>query len=337
MNARRRFRFSALRRAPGGRPGSILSVLAVVLATAAGCAPDPSAPFQGYLEAEYVYVGAPVSGLLLERPVNRGDTVRIGNKLFELEAEAERAAVSEVERRLAQAEARLENLRKGRRPTELEALSARVAQQQAAVGLWEAELTRRQVLRREEVISESELDQFRSQRDAARAALDSARAELATARLGAREDEIRAAEAELAAATAAVARARWALDQKTQRAPTAGEVHEVLFRPGEFVATGAPVVVLLPPTHVKVRFFVSQARLAEVPPGREVEVRRDGAEAPVRARVSYVSTQPEFTPPVIYSRETRAKLVFMVEAAIPPEAAATLRPGQPVDVRPVLP
>src|SRR5690606_29339889 len=179
----------------------------------------------------------------------------------------------------------------------------------------------------------TELDQARKERDAAQAAFDSASADLATARLGGREDEIRAADAERAATEAAAERARWAFEQKTQHAPRSGIIHDTLFRPGEFVPAGAPVVSLLPPENIKVRFFVPQSRLPALPPNTPITVYRDGASEFVSARVTYISTQPEFTPPVIYSRETRAKLVFMVEAAFAPESAAQLHPGQPVDVR----
>jgi HlyD family secretion protein len=110
-------------------------------------------------------------------------------------------------------------------------------------------------------------------------------------------------------------------------------VHDTLYRAGEWVAAGNPVVTLLPPANVKVRFFVPQPRLASIRIGQTVSVSLDGVPAPVNATVSYISTRAEFTPPVIYSRENRAKLVYMVEAAFPPAQAAHLHPGQPADVR----
>jgi HlyD family secretion protein len=296
------------------------------------CSSRDNSTWQGYVEGEYLHLGAPVAGLLLKRYVNRGDSVRAGDSLYLLEGEAERASVAEAERRLAQAQAAYENLLKGRRPTELATLEAHVEQNKAALELSDAEFARRQDLFRQQVVSQAELDQIRSQRDAARAALDSATAELATARLGGREDEIRAADADRAAAQAALDRARWSLDQKTQRSPAAGIVHDTLYQPGEFVPAGAPVIALLPPENVKVRFFVPQDRLSAVAPGTPVTVSHDGGARRWTARVNYVATQPEFTPPVIYSRETRAKLVFMVEASLPADAASQLRPGQPVDV-----
>jgi HlyD family secretion protein len=271
--------------------------------------------------------------LLLELCVVRGDSVNAGDRLFVLESESEKAAVAEAERRLAEASARYENLLKGRRPTELAALEARVEQNSATLAFWDTEFGRREQLFRDQVISPTELDQARRERDAAKAALDSATAELATARLGGREDEVRAADAERAAAEAAVERARWALEQKTQRATRHGVIHDTLYRTGEFVPAGAAVVSLLPPENIKVRFFVPQAKLSAIAPGKPIVVHRDGAPEAMNARITYIATQPEFTPPVIYSRESRAKLVFMIEGEFSSGVQVQLHPGQPVDVR----
>jgi HlyD family secretion protein len=263
--------------------------------------------------------------------------VKADAPLFVLESAAEQAAVTEAEKRVAQTRARLENLLKGRRPTEIAALEARAAQNRATLELAESELARSRRLQHDQVIAAAELDVAVSRRDAAQAALEAAVADLGTARLGGREDEVRAAEAEQAAAEASLVRARWTLDQKTQRSPIEARVHDTYHEPGEFVAAGSPVVALLPPSGLKVRFFVPQADLPHLAPGTEVDVFRDGTNAPLRARIAYLSTRPEFTPPVIYSRSTRAKLVFLVEATLRPEDTAGLGPGQPVDVRPAAP
>jgi HlyD family secretion protein len=109
-------------------------------------------------------------------------------------------------------------------------------------------------------------------------------------------------------------------------------VHDTLYREGEWVAAGSPVVRLLPPGNVKVRFFVPQTEVGAIAPGRAASVHCDGCTADVPVTVTFVSTEAEFTPPIIYSNETRAKLVFMVEARPAPADAAKLRPGQPVSV-----
>lgn len=315
------------------RPSRLVLLGGVLVGLLAACRPPAPAGYQGYLEAEFLYVAAPLGGRLERLAVSRGQEVRAGERLFELDPVAEAAAVEEAARRLAQAQARLDNLRKGRRPSEIAALEAQLARAEAHRRWAEAELARRRELRAQEVISAAELDLARAQRDAEAAQVEALRAELETARLGAREDEIRAAEAEVAAAQAALERARWAVDQKRPAAPAAGRVHDTLFREGEWVPAGQPVVVLLSPAQLKARFFVPEPDVAGLRLGARVWLRADGWSEPVSATITYVAAQAEYTPPVIYSRENRAKLVFMVEARPDPARAAALRPGQPVEVR----
>jgi HlyD family secretion protein len=116
------------------------------------------------------------------------------------------------------------------------------------------------------------------------------------------------------------------------RAPRDGQVTDTLYVQGEWVPAGSPVVALLPPANIKVRFFVPEKILGSVKTGQAVSVRCDGCEKPISAHISYISPQAEYTPPVIYSRENRAKLVFLVEARPAPVEAAELHPGQPVEV-----
>ncbi len=241
--------------------------------------------------------------------------------------------LAQSEKNLAQAQAQLDDLKKGQRPTEIAALEAQIERAQADLKLAGDELTRREKLRGQDVVSKEELDQSRSQRDADQAQVNQLSANLATARLGGREDAVRAAQAAVEAQRAALEKSRWSFDQKQQFAPTNAAVHDTLYRQGEFVAAGNPVVVLLPPENIKVRFFVPQAKLPQIKAGETVSVMPDGAAHPFSATVNYISTQAEYTPPVIFSRETRANLVFMIEAKFSPADAAELRPGQPVDVK----
>jgi HlyD family secretion protein len=110
-------------------------------------------------------------------------------------------------------------------------------------------------------------------------------------------------------------------------------VYDTLYRQGEWVAAGKPVVALLPPQNIKVRAFVPETRVGSIHYGDEVRVAVDGVRDPFIGKISYISPHAEYTPPVIYSRESRDKLVFMVEAVFDPATAAKLHPGQPVDVQ----
>jgi HlyD family secretion protein len=155
---------------------------------------------------------------------------------------------------------------------------------------------------------------------------------LETARLPARADQIAAAEANVRALESALAKAEWDLAQKRQSAGQAGLIFDTLYREGEWVGAGKPVVVLLPPPNIKVRAFVPQTRVGTIQAGQEVRVFVDGVTEPFVGRVTFISPQAEYTPPVIYSQQSRSKLVFMIEARFDSKIAAELHPGQPVDV-----
>jgi HlyD family secretion protein len=259
--------------------------------------------------------------------------VQAGQLLFGLEREAEAAALSRAEKNLAQAQAQLADLTKGSRPSEIAALAAQMERAQANLKFAAAQYTRREKLGVTDIVSQEELDQMRAQRDASQAQVDQLTAELETAKLGGRADALRAAQAAVEAQVAARDQAKWAWEQKQQFAPAAAAVHDTLYRAGEWVTAGSPVVVLLPPGNLKVRFFVPQEQLPRIKTGQKVSVQCDGAASAIPATVNYISTRAEYTPPVIYSRETRANLVFMIEAIFAPAEAPNLRPGQPAEVR----
>jgi HlyD family secretion protein len=180
-------------------------------------------------------------------------------------------------------------------------------------------------------ITQAKLDEARAARDRDVARVVETEAQLKTALqpLG-REAELKAAEGDIAAAQAALAQAAWKLEQKSVAAPVAGLVQDTYFVEGEWVPAGRPVVSLLPPGNVKVRFYIPENVLGGMANGRSVEIRCDGCPAPVAGKVSYVSAQAEYTPPVLYSKESRSKLMFLVEARL---EGGGLRPGQPVDVK----
>jgi HlyD family secretion protein len=232
---------------------------------------------------------------------------------------------------VARAQAVLANLEKGRRPPEVETVRAQLAQAQAALKASDAALERARRLVAEKFLPPQQLDDALARRDADRARVNELQSQVAVANLPARSDEIAAARAEAKAAAEALAQAQWRLDQKTQLAPSAGLVADTLYRPGEWVPAGAPVVSLLPPSNVKVRFYVPETAIARIAPGMTASVRCDGCGAPIATRVDFVAPQAEYTPPVIYSRENRSKLVFLVEAR-PQQPQDVLRPGLPVEV-----
>ena len=300
-------------------------------AVLAACSSSEPA-LQGYVEGEYVRVAAPIAGTLVKLDVQRGAQVEPGAPLFTLEAENEAAGRREAEERVRTAEAQLANLQKGRRPPEIDAVRAQLAQAQAALKLSRAEHERTADLVKKNFVSQQKLDEARTalERDSARVA--ELNAQLAVVQMPARADEIRGAESEVSAARQSLVQADWKLRQKKAASSVAGTVTDTLFVQGEWVGAGAPVVAILPPGNVKARFFVPETKLGAVRIGQPVELRCDGCPSAIAARITFVAPQAEFTPPVIYSKDSRAKLVFLVEARPDAADAAKLHPGQPLDV-----
>src|SRR5262249_20016511 len=165
---------------------------------------------------------------------------------------------------------------KGKRPSEIESLEAQLRQAKAALALSEKVMARQEALTRSGATSSEDWDRARSTYDQDRQRVAQLEADLQTARLGSRSDQIAAAEASVRASEAALARAEWELAQKRQSAPQGGIVFDTLYRPGEWVAAGRPVVALLPPANVKVRAFVPQTQIGTVKVGQAVRVSVDG-------------------------------------------------------------
>ncbi|TAK81577.1 MAG: HlyD family efflux transporter periplasmic adaptor subunit [Betaproteobacteria bacterium] len=307
--------------------------LLILLALLAACDKPQTHEWQGYIEGEYVMLASPYAGQLQKLYVRRGEQVAAGKPLFALEQESERAARTEAEERMKSAQAKLENVKAPRRPPEIAALREQLNQAKAALELSSAALTREEELFTRGFSSKARRDDARTARERDAAKVKEAEAQLKNAQMPlGREGERESALAEMAAAKAALAQAAWRLEQKSVAAPASGLVQDTFFVEGEWVPAGRPVASILPPGNVKARFYVPESVVGAIQIGRPVEIRCDGCPAPIAAQVSFVSAQAEYTPPVLYSKDSRAKLSFLVEARPQPADAAKLRPGQPIDV-----
>ena len=297
----------------------------------AACSDKPAPAWSGYAEGDYLYIAAPIAGRLDTLAVQAGQQVKKDAPLFALDDEAERDAQLQAQALQNAAQAQATDAGKGRRTDELAVTQAQVHQAQAVLTLAQNDLARQQQLATQGFVAPARVTDAQTALQQAQAGLAQANAALRVAKLPAREDERHAALASATAASAAWQQAQWRTGQKQQSAPADATVAEVFFRPGEFVAAGQPVLSLLPPGYVKARFFVPETALPDVAAGQTVNIRCDGCGAPFTARITRVATQPEFTPPVIYSNAQRAKMMFMVEAL--PEEPGHLHPGQPLDVQ----
>jgi HlyD family secretion protein len=316
------------------RRAALAAALGAVAIGLLACGDARHPAWSGYVEGEYVHVASPVGGTLDRLSVRDGDVVGKGAALFTLDAVLERAAREEARARLLGAEAQAADTTKGRRADEIAVTQAQRAQAAAQAALAQAELARQQQLFAQNFISKAALDDARTAMAQTQARVAELDAALAVARLPARQDERLAAEAQAEAARQALHQSQWREQQTQVSAPADAQVADTYFRVGEYVPAGQPVLALLPAGQVKARFFVPEAELGRLAIGQPVSLHCDGCGAPIAARISFIATRTEYTPPVIYSNEQRARLVFMVEAR-PQQAAdaARLKPGQPLDVR----
>jgi HlyD family secretion protein len=298
----------------------------------AGCSHESRAPYQGYVEGEYVYVASPVGGRLDRLLVQRGQTIDAGVPLFDLESEQETAAKAQAGEQLKAAQSQLADLRTGKRRPEVEVVREQLKQAIAADEQAAAQLKRDEAQFEAGGIPRGQLDDSRANAAIKAAKVRELSGQLEVSNLPAREEQVNAQAAQVEAARAALTQSSWKLDQKHVTATQAGLVVDTLYRVGEWVPPGSPVVRMLPPKNVKLRFFVPEPVAGSLKPGRNVSIHCDGCSADVPAVVTYVATDPEYTSPLIYSNETRAKLVFLVEARPSAENAPRLRPGQPVGV-----
>ncbi|WP_114393053.1 HlyD family secretion protein [Oleisolibacter albus] len=310
-----------------------ITLLPLLLLSACG-GDEPPGHFQGYLEGDYLHIAAPEAGWLADRPVREGERVSAGTLLFTLEDTDQIAALAQTRAQLAEAESQLADLRLGSRPEELASRAAQVEEARATLRLARLDLDRQRKLAATNVAAQARLDQAEATAASAAATVARQEADLATARLPARSDRIAAAEATVEAARAAVARAEWQLSQRRVVSPADALVDDLVRDPGEWVPANGTVVSLLPAGGIKAVFFIPEPQRASVKPGDQLTVQCDGCAAGLTARVSRLATEAEYTPPVIFSGETRAKLVFRAEARLegsaPAEGGAGLLPGQPL-------
>lgn len=295
---------------------------------------NPNDSLQGYVEGEYLYLAAPQSGYLKALDATRGSRVSVGQPVFALDTQPDDQALAEAEARAESAREKWLNLQNPRRPSEIAALEANLRAAEANLRFAASQLAQQEALQRKNFVSQSKVDEARSAHEQASAQVEAAKQQIATYRttLG-RRAEVGGAEADLRAATAQAAQKRWLVERKSGTAPAEGEIFETYYRPGEWVPAGAPVASLLPDARRRLRFFAPEPLLATLKTGATVEASCDGCPVPIRAQVDFISPKAEYTPPVIYSRGAREKLLFRVEAAPAPEHASMLHPGLPVDVR----
>jgi HlyD family secretion protein len=266
----------------------------LLLLSLAGCGQKEDTAWLGYGEGDYAFVSAPQSGWMTSLAIERGQIVHRGDLLFTLDSTGQQAGRDQAEATLVQAKASL-------------------AQEEANLKYMQTELTRQNRLMRANAGTQQAYDQAENN-----AKQSAARIAQMTAQIGQME--------------ASLSEAAYNLSQRRIVALTEGPVEDIYFRPGEYVPASTSVVSILPPANIYVRFFVPETQFAKVHLGQKVKITCDGCR-PMVATVTFIASQQEYTPPVIFSVGNREKLVFKVEARA--KGGVPIHPGQPVDVRPL--
>ncbi|HOZ26507.1 MAG TPA: HlyD family efflux transporter periplasmic adaptor subunit [Hyphomonadaceae bacterium] len=287
----------------------------------------------GYVEGEPLYPASPVSGRLVALDVQRGDTLTAGTRFFSVDPAQTQAVRDQAAAEAQAARSLAADARRGQRPAELGVIEAQLAAARAVLNEADTSLKRVQPLAEAGAASRAQLDSAIAARATATANVRAIEKQLQAAQLGAREDQAQAAQDRVSQAEAALGAAEARLTDLSPQAPAAGRVEDVFFQPGEWVQANQPVLSFIPDDRVRLRFFAPQDSIAAYAIGAEVGFGCDGCAEGLKAKITYVSPRPEFTPPVIYSREARERMVFLVEAV--PASSKGLTPGQPIDVTPL--
>lgn len=310
-------------------------IIAFVVGLVAAVLPgfgQPAVPsWNGYVEANYVYVSTSSPGTITEVDVAEGDEVAAGEVLFRLDGIQNGALVAAADARVIAAQANLENLTTGSREDEIEVIRATLQKAEADLSLAQEVAQRSSQLFAEGLTPQAKVDQDQATLKSAEAAVRQLEAQLKVAELPARDAQQRQAEANLAAAQAEASKARADFEDRTVKAPLDGRVERVFFSPGEMAGVGVPVVGLLPGGALKIKFYVAEAERPLLDLHQSMVVTCDGCADGLTATISRFASDPQFTPPVIYSRDERSRLTFLVEATL--DANSDLHPGQPVTVQ----
>lgn len=301
---------------------------AVLTAIVPGYGDDPAPVFNGYIEADYTYVAPSVTGRIRTLSVAEGDEVTVGAFLFDMDASQQRASLRAANALVAQAEANLRNLETGSREAEVAVIRASLAEARAARALAETTLTRTENLFTRGIVTQAQVDTDRSALEQANAHVAQLEAELEVAELPARDEQVIAAQATLDAARADAEVAAAQLDDMRTTAPISGRIEKVYFTVGEVASAGTPVVSILPPNVLKVLFYVPESLRATFAIGDRLLLSCDGCPDGTEATITRMASDPQYTPPIIYSRDERHRMVFRAEARLPPGTG--LLPGQPV-------
>ncbi|MDO5046261.1 HlyD family secretion protein [Campylobacter sp.] len=306
----------------------VLSLLLLL----SGCQKDDSSRhFNGYLEGDYIHISPYFSGRISKIHVKEAQSVNSGQLLLELEDTLETINLNSAKANLNSLEARLEDLNLGMRKEEIEQIKAKLDEAKAASWLASKNWERTKKLIAKNSISDKEADIIKAEFQRANAVVSELEASLKIANLPARENQIKSLKAQIKAAKEDIKAKEWQLNETKIYAPKAGKIESVFFKPSEWVANGQPVILLLPLSELKAKFFVPISDIASFKEGEKIEISCKGYED-FSATIVKIASKPEYTPPIIYSENTQDTLTYRVEALLD-NPSEFLHPSLPISVR----
>ncbi len=285
----------------------------------------------GTLERDRIAHTATASEIVTELPVAPGSPVTRGMTLVKLDSTLQRARVDKAAAEVAVAQAHLEKLRNGAREEEVAAARANVAGARAALVESNANYQRTRDLNKQKMVSQSALDKARADRDAIQARLDNAQEALLLLTNGTREEDLRSAEAQLNAANAVLAIENKQLADLTIVATRDGILDNLPWNLGERVTTGSPLAIVLAGKAPHARVYIPEPYRAKLHVGDALIVHVDGIEQPITGQLSWIATEPAFTPYYALNQDERARLMYLAEVQLP-DSESALANGIPAQV-----
>ena len=288
--------------------------------------------YNGYIEGEFTYISAPIAGKLINIPNPKGSKINAGGLLFNLDEAPEIYLLKQVRALVLEAEANLHNIQKGLRPSEVESLRHELEAAQASVKYYRKYLSRNKKLFAQKHIHEDEIDKAIYNLESSKSLVEKYKQDIITAQLPARLNQINAAIAALNSSKAYLQQVQWKISQKQQNSPITGYIFDTYYNIGEYVPAQTPVMAILSPENTKAVFFIKEPKRGNIKLGQRINISCNNCPKHLKAEINYISNKAEYTPPIIYSDKTSAKLIYKVEASLPTHQAAKLHPGQPINV-----
>lgn len=306
-------------------------ILPAILAMT-GCDNKSDNILSGYSHGEFVYLSYSGNAKIDRLLVNKGDDVIKGQELVQIESFDAQNILLRAEEKLSAESAFLRNLKSGERPEELDIIRSQIRKAQSSESQVKRQLERYRNLYVRQAISLAEWEDIRDELTQKGAQVEELINQLKARQLPARQDEISKQFSQVEAAKLERDKARWDFQQTMIIAPVSARVYDIIYRDGERPAANSPIISLLPPDNIKVRFFIPESMLGNFKVGTKVRLLCAGCANNSPGVINYISHEAEFTPPVIYSTKRREKLIFMAEAVPSREQAVRMKIGQPFDV-----